>query len=165
LFKSADVPLWLYDTNGVPKLLRSGTRSFAARPPFRELLAVATSTQVGEWVQRLAGEALAERGKKLSAFERADSPRKKALAATRTAPPTATAARKRPWPESKKWVLIGAAGLAFGAACAVGGAHIARCSDADNPARFGPPISPTRHHELAPPSDPGHTDESTARVP
>jgi alcohol dehydrogenase YqhD (iron-dependent ADH family) len=37
--KSADVPLWLYDTNGVPKLLRSGTRSFAARPPFRELLA------------------------------------------------------------------------------------------------------------------------------
>jgi hypothetical protein len=36
--KSADVPLWLYDTNGVPKLLRSGTRSFAARPPFRELL-------------------------------------------------------------------------------------------------------------------------------
>jgi hypothetical protein len=38
--KSADVPLWLYDTNGVPKLLRSGTRSFAARPPFRELLAV-----------------------------------------------------------------------------------------------------------------------------
>jgi serine/threonine-protein kinase len=36
---------------------------------------VATSTQVGEWVQRLAGGALAERGQKLSAFERADRPR------------------------------------------------------------------------------------------
>jgi glycine/D-amino acid oxidase-like deaminating enzyme len=37
--QSADVPLRLCDTNGVPKLLRSGTRSFAARPPFRERLA------------------------------------------------------------------------------------------------------------------------------
>jgi len=32
LFKSADVPLWLYDTNGVPKLLRS---SVPARAPSR----------------------------------------------------------------------------------------------------------------------------------
>jgi serine/threonine protein kinase len=36
---------------------------------------VGTTTQVGEWVQSLAGDALADRGRKLSAFERADSPR------------------------------------------------------------------------------------------
>ena len=37
LFKSADVPLWLYDLMVCRN--SSGTRSFAARPPFRELLA------------------------------------------------------------------------------------------------------------------------------
>ncbi len=43
LLKSADLPLLAVRLNGVPKLLRSGTRSFAARPPFRELLAPRTT--------------------------------------------------------------------------------------------------------------------------
>jgi serine/threonine-protein kinase len=86
---------------------------------------VATSTQVGEWVQSLAGDSLAERGRKISAFERAAPPR-----AIEPSTPLASIA-PMPAPEarsSSKWSRTAwiAGGFALGAACALAAAWLAR---------------------------------------
>jgi serine/threonine-protein kinase len=73
---------------------------------------VATSTQVGEWVQSLAGESLAERGRKLSAFERAETRPAPARRASADAAPVASSGgsvRTR-----AAWI---AASFALGMAC------------------------------------------------
>jgi serine/threonine-protein kinase len=97
---------------------------------------VATSTQVGEWVQSLAGEALAERGRKISAFERAATPR---VTEPPPAPGAPGATSTLTTPANERWRRIAwvASGFALGAACALATGWLARPpSPASPPAAF-----------------------------